>query len=406
MQLPEELLRMSEVELRKVLTPTNEYKRQYYTDDPTTLHNIYKLRKRYKSIYIFENLNNKELLSYDKDSLYKLCFEHIIKFKKKQNEDFLSTSTNSSFALYIKKLATDIFGEERIDIEFDRYNDGRIDNDSIELTVHYPEVTITNTVELSHVMKDIYIKFIFYIDSRLNKRVVSLGFARTTSTDVEVSKNYQFSHVSSNSIGTWTNDFCFGGVGLASTYNNLTRGNLKGLTSFLFGFEDYLKWESIEGSPYRHLNSLLDKEKYRKYEMSLMESQRKEIYFNVLQKFNDFNYIYNLVEGKNTIKLSQDFVNSIESYLTAKYSEHVYYLINGTSCKLNSGYDSSSYRRDGKESEVFFKGERKKIKIIKTQEDIVIPDKKIHVYILNYVIQELENNLYNYIINKQLELTV
>jgi hypothetical protein len=406
MQLPEELLRMSEIELKKVLTPKNEYKRQYYTNDTTNLTNIYKLKKRYKDVYIFEELGTKKVFSDNINDLYKLYFNDIVNFKKRQYQNFLSNCSDSAFALYIKKLAIEIFGEDNIDIQSGEFDDSYGSSKITELIVYYPEITITNSVELSHIMKDIYIRYKFYYSNGYKKRVLRLEFARTTFTDVEVANRYQFSHSNTGNVGRWSSSFCFGGVGLASTYNSLLGGNLKGITSFLIGFEEYLKWESIEGKPYRHLSELISRERYLKYSLDISESTKNKMYIDVIQKFNDFNYIYNLVEGKNIIKLSQDFINTLESYLTARYSQHVYYVINGESYVDNGNFESSIFDRDNKQSEVIFKGKNKKIKIIKTQTDIVTPEKKIHRLILNYIIQKLESELYNYVVNKQLELAI
>jgi hypothetical protein len=404
MQLPEELTRLSEVELKKVLTPTNEYHRKYYTNNINTLAKIYKLKKRFKNLYIFEDLNTKEFFTENISNFQRLDFNSITQFKKKQLQEYLSYCSSSNFALYIKKLATDIFGENKIDVQINSIHNGYNQVESIDLIVHFPDVTITNSIELSNVMKDIYIKFSFYQSRDYNKRVLRLFFARTTLTDIEVANNYEFSHVGGGTPGRYSTSFCFGGVGLGPIYQNLREGKLKGITTFLLGFEDYLKWESTEGKPHKYLSSLINKEKYQKYSFPLTATLKNKLYQDILNKFNDFDFIYNLVDGKNKIKLSQSFINILDDYLTTIYPINNYYLVNGESCTINNIFRPEIYETDGKLSEVKFKGVTKKIKIIKTQEDIVTPEKKIHRNILNYIVQQLESNLYNYIINKQLEI--
>jgi hypothetical protein len=392
--LPEELTRLSFKELEKVLDTTNKYKIKYYWSGSYDVNyfKIYKLVNRFKKVYTFENLISGNIQTIDPTLLIPLKIVDVKQIKDNHLKNFINTCDNKIFRNYVNKLASDIFSKDRVDT---------IDNN---LIIHFPEITITNSFDLSHVMRDIYIKFQFQINDSGTRYLRRLFFARTTLTDTEVVNNYQFSHLSSHNPGQYSSKFCFGDTALKDIVYFLCNNNISQLSTFLMSLESYLSWESLEGSPYGYLSNLTNIGKYKKVTNIERNYQPLALYTEILYKINSFDYIFELSNGRYIVKLSPESIKYLEEYLTVNYPIWNNFLINEESYEINNEYDSNYNKWNGEDSEVTFKGEIQKINIIKTfAEDEVIPPMRIHRTILNNLITNIENAFNEQFIKLQLE---
>ena len=401
--LPEELTRLSSKELERELNPTNKYTRKYYWSgncDSNRQMNIYKLLNKFKNIYSFENLTTKNIAALNPKSLIPLQIKDIEQFKSNTLKNFINTCDSTIFVKYIKKLASDIFSEERVDVIENNYY--------VQLTIHFPELVITNSVKIFHTMRDIYIKLnlrkVTFVGTR---SIANIEFARTTLTDIEVLSQYQFSHILNSTPGTWSNNFCFGSFNSFSDLVDKVKIDLSQLSTFLMSLEGYLTWESIEGTPYRHLTNLGYGTKYQpsndiRY-YNTANSSTNRLFNEIIHKIDNFQYVYNLVDGKYQINLTSESIKYLEEYLTTNYPKWNFFLSEGKSCILNTNYKDNHSTYNGLNSQVVFKGETKKINIIKTlPEEEIIPPKRIHRLILNNLIKDIETIFQQQIINEQL----
>jgi hypothetical protein len=163
-------------------------------------------------------------------------------------------------------------------------------------------------------------------------------------------------------------------------------------------FKEYLQWESIEGTPYRFLNDI-GKGDLHEYNPSNIDRDTLFYTAKVLDQLDSFTYIYELVNGIYTIKLSLDSINYIDNYLTSIVPEKdLYFLVNGISVRDTSIYSGRDF--EDAVTSVVFKGETKKLKIYDSTQNNLVVDKWIHRVILKGVINTIEQKFNTFLINK------
>lgn len=129
-----------------------------------------------------------------------------------------------------------------------------------EFIVYYPEIIITNSTKKSHVITDLYVKFSFDYFGRLHH---SFRINRGSYSDQEWYSSYKHSHTS----GSFPNEIdyfsapCLGGGPINSTIAVLKNTTLETfseleIVQFLILMDDFLKWESIEGVPYKYIKDI------------------------------------------------------------------------------------------------------------------------------------------------------
>lgn len=276
------------------------------------------------------------------------------------------------------------------------YPDGDVvENDEwLDLITYFPKIEITNSTGQSHVMTDIYIKYSFNIEY---KQLDTVCFARTSATDCELSSNYLFSHLSGSRLGTWHSDFCYGNdTPLANLTKQIKRGVSISFVEYFLLFREYLNWESLEGRPYRYIGNIKNSSIEEYYMRDWRYKDRlPELYNSVI---NDIPYLrYTIEDIKNNapiVKLTQQSIDLIDEKLTIIDPDLNYIRSNGV-----SGYSRTANFRIS--NEVWFKGKNITPNVIITEQQ---ESPKIHITILNEVVQNIEkivaNNLTNYKIEK------
>lgn len=152
----------------------------------------------------------------------------------------------------VTAIANSIFGEERVD---------SVEHGSFEydIIIHFPEFVISNREGRFRTIKDLYIKLnvrMNDMDGSSYKVNLDMDGVRTTFTLSEVNSNYSHSHLCTANIGSWQN-FCLGSDFMATLIQNvemdLTEENWYLL---FFSMMNYLKWESIDSTPYIKMQSI------------------------------------------------------------------------------------------------------------------------------------------------------
>lgn len=120
--------------------------------------------------------------------------------------------------------------------------------------LHWDKVEISNSQGATHTMYDFYIRLKF--NNQFN-RLSELSGLRATFTLKEYWNNnpYTFSHLGTSRFGEWGN-LCLGSTPLADMYTILKTPefSLLVLEAFLLQLNEYVRWESLEGGPYRGSN--------------------------------------------------------------------------------------------------------------------------------------------------------
>ncbi len=129
-----------------------------------------------------------------------------------------------------------------------------------EFTVYYPEIIITNSTNKSHVITDLYVRFSFNYFGRLRH---SFKINRGSYSDQEWNSSYKHSHTRGsfpNEIDYFSNP-CLGSGPINSNIAILKSATLESfseleIVQFLILMDDFLKWESLEGVPYKYIRDI------------------------------------------------------------------------------------------------------------------------------------------------------
>lgn len=146
-------------------------------------------------------------------------------------------------------------GIDRYKEVLDRYYPNRWFTEHSWVYLHYPELEITNNLKQKHTVYDLVVKF--YVDPA--GRLSYLYGKRYSFSAAELLAGYSHSHLQMFSVdndeesdGSQFTSFCVGG---GSTFEKLFKSMYKINTTkefelFLIQLEEYLRWESLEGTPY------------------------------------------------------------------------------------------------------------------------------------------------------------
>jgi hypothetical protein len=132
----------------------------------------------------------------------------------------------------------------------------RTSDNGCTIYIHFPEFVITNSLNLKHTIRDLFVRVSFTY--RHNGRWgVNMTGMRATMTHSESISSYTQSHLDTGELGRW-GVFCLGSAGIAQLKANIESGmNVDGsIKGFIIGIERYLKWESKEGGPYRNIENI------------------------------------------------------------------------------------------------------------------------------------------------------
>lgn len=242
----------------------------------------------------------------------------------------------------------------------------------------------------SHEMKDIFIRF----------TINHLGFAdmciaRTTVTEAEWGC-YLFSHTSGTRPGEWYNTLCMGSTEMRIKYEQaLSSNKFSAIDSVIASLTGYLSWESIEGNPYKRMHDIGS----NMWQGALSSDGRADLLKAVAIVVNsdlDLEYVLN----DSVILLTERCVDRIDELLSASPL-----IINEIRYKGKS-YSSLSRRVldvDENISDVFFKGERVKLKIEPVEVKENVTEERVNIHTLRLVQNRLSAELTEFLTNKDYE---
>lgn len=131
------------------------------------------------------------------------------------------------------------------------------------LLIHYPQIVITNSNGTTHTITDLYVRLQVDYDNLEGSTTIRNFSARRFSADIrEIMSQYQHSHQPSrtyteNSEAFQYRGFCKGSSQIQTVENKLVdRYNPETFKLFLFQLEEFLNWESLEGTPYAYIESI------------------------------------------------------------------------------------------------------------------------------------------------------
>ena len=220
--------------------------------------------------------------------------------------------------------------------------------------VKYPIINISNEKGMTHVIRDFYLKLVFSHDGRLQKDL--LGGTRGILTQAEKQSVYAHSHISTTAANGQWGGFCFGSGPVGVDATELYRSGFSEIKfeMFMYAFNIYLEWESLEGGPYARIGDI----KKRKNIINIY-SDKLERYFKIfISKYNKVNFTIINSPARITIDhLDSDFMDQVVPLVS---EAHLVYRT--TEGEFFAKGSNKSYRDYDMNFE--FKGENIKQKVI------------------------------------------
>lgn len=195
----------------------------------------------YEGIYHLNHDNNYIILSHEAvnfSNLQTLWNENLKAIKVSKFRDFALTK--------LKPVLDEVYGEN--------YDLQVSSNGYLDLLIRYPHITITNSEHKTREIEELYCVLTFN-DSYLLTQF--LGFRAKMSFN-DVKNGYRHSHLNSRSLDNLfdLSSFCTGSTDLTALISEFREGfNEDRFDLFLYQINNFVEWESIEGTPYIYLNT-------------------------------------------------------------------------------------------------------------------------------------------------------
>lgn len=332
-----------------------------------------------KYYYLFTDYS----ISIDIRNLTPITYEELLPYIKPFNSQKLSTVnalqkiTGNTWKKLVIKKCTEIFPDNVVE--------DNLMYQQFTITCRLGDVEITNSLGLIHLLRGLFIRFTFEYSS---KSLVDFQFLRTEVTYAENSSGYLFSHSSSTELGKWRSSFCFGATLLNTLKNRFHKGTLTDLYDlhqFFILINDYFRWESLEGRPYKYISDIKIQN----------NTARNPIPYNTVQMFQlplseiIPNLSYSITPGDNsTITLTPESISYIDSKLSEAFPQYCYPHVN------NMSYNNLNNIEERTVGSFSYKGEIIPCKILSLSDsEIDYRNVGIHRDILTEIVHKLNEEL-------------
>lgn len=258
-------------------------------------------------------------------------------------------------------------------------------NGHYTILIYFPEVVITNSKKDHHTIRELYVKIKVSKDGLFSG---SMRGVRTCVTEAELRRGYFHSHLHSFS----PNNIKFSSFCLGSGEINLPMSMLRSaydkinFTLFCLHLKSYVKWESIEGSPYTFMSNIETRAASLTDIMSTIGSAHLDNIVNILYKqiikmpleakHHLFNYSISekglVVTATEALeKKLAELIMAINPGLISTGSTNLDWMLvvkdtTGGYCRLND--TEARIERTPKTPILVFKGEPKIFKVIEIKE--------------------------------------
>ena len=237
------------------------------------------------------------------------------------------------------------------DIHIDTLNSRSTVINAIKIIIKFPQITITNSRNESHEIKDLYVVLPIRLNANNNIIVGRLEGTRGRISFAEKKSSYAHSHLQPNSFLTSyqykTTSFCLGSGPLKDILDRIEMNNMRieDFEAILVFIDDFVKWESIEGVPYIYISNI--SEVSTRYEL-YMESLDFKQYIENTSIPNLIYYLkekntplsFNYYKDRIILNPEENFFNSVKNYIIEKLPSSSSVLI------VYKGEDGKYYKYD------------------------------------------------------------
>jgi hypothetical protein len=361
----------------------------------------------YYSNHIYEVLyadrNSKTYLVYTPERSYIIWEKNNVKSAVKVNntlfqklkqewvEKHLIPSTEEGKHKLLTNILSSIYKEEDFDIIC-------VEPEQFNVIIHYPEIEITNSLGMSHTIRDLYFGVSIYFRDKIN--ILDFRIARTTFEEREYNGKYFYiySHVDEEQYPEMLlrRRFCFGSTELKFFVDSAENSGISifKIKQFFHYMNSYFKWESLEGIPFHKMydiGSLI-------YKPSVINEniiQRNSSAFlnivkNIIREMESFKFSFSNNDIQKIDILAVNDVYSLEEFINQEiYIEEIpedfkCYIVGGNPVEsIENIFKNDIKKIDNKEARFKFKESIPKMKIIPTEN--IIAEKVVHPTIIKEI---------------------
>lgn len=369
-------LRMKDKDVEKLLSAKNEYLIKYVRRNNDILEVVSYANER------FLISDGHTVLKYDL-RLIQYTFERYILSRKAYAKSFFRTIGMDATASFVVRRSRFYYGEENVwasSIPGKKF-----------VTIKFPSIVITNSMESNHEMKDVFIRFTI-----MERGLTSMCIARTTVTEAEWG-SYLFSHTSGTIPGEWYSTLCMGSTDMKIKYDQAVDSNsFSAIDSVIASLLGYLSWESLEGNPYRRMHDI----GVSMYQGRIAPDDRSDTIKAIA------------IIANSDLALEYRLTDTGFSIITDKCTDMIDDLLSASPLIENKiRYNGKSYSElkkreldvDENISDVFFKGERVKIKIEPVEAKLNAVEERVNLHTLKSAVTKLSAELTEFLTNKDYE---
>ena len=229
------------------------------------------------------------------------------------------------------------------------------------IIIHFPEIVITDG-KLKHTITNVYVKLTFIIEKNYDGSYVGIEGTRSSYTLSEIKNNYCHSHLPRIYTGNTFSSFCLG----SGPIRNYLKGINRTEEEWLFFFNllnQYLRWESIAGRPYKHISGL------GTYGEPPLVGEY--VVDQILQRYKIKNIRHKITDNSIEVIPSEDMEEELAKLLSETiYKEYLCYKNTDGEYLVRTQTQLAPHYKNYNNAELFtFKGELLKLKILNERTD-------------------------------------
>lgn len=184
----------------------------------------------------------------------------------------------------IYSIVKEYYGEEHTDLQEISEDDWKEGSDSSYILIWFPEVEITNSREEKHTIRDLYVRL------RINGEAHLGAFEMTVATFTNAQWMSDYAHSHLPGITGFTTP-CLGSGPITSTITILRSEDFDETSWEILcsQIEDFVKWESVEGGPYRYMKDITNKNmKVVELKYTYIKGRQEVVVFPGLKSFAEW----------------------------------------------------------------------------------------------------------------------
>lgn len=287
----------------------------------------------------------------------------------------------------------------------------------IKIIIKFPQITITNSSNESHEIKDLYVVLPIRLNINDNIIVGRPEGTRGRISFAEKSSSYAHSHLPSTNFSTNyqynTTLFCLGSGPLTDVLDRIEGTNMRieDFEAILIFLDDFVRWESIEGVPYTYISRISEVSTRNK--IYIEDLNLKQYIWNtsipsLIDYFKEKNtqLSFNYYKDRIVLNPEESFFNSVKNYIIEKLPSYSNILI----VYKDEGGDYYKYDINTNESisnaynkYTIFRGQEYQFYVEAPTQDFISIDRyEVNPRYAELLINELNNRIYENAVRKSI----